>query len=151
MNTFVLDTSVAVAWYLDEAFSAAARGWQERLLAGKVRLLVPSLHYLEVANVLRTLTIRGQLSTELAADIYGLHLDAPIETADTERNVLLTTALDYGSTAYDAAFIALAVAFDVPIITAERTTTGWVTKLGRLVEPSNSHYGHTMIAEQAKA
>jgi predicted nucleic acid-binding protein len=130
----VLDTSVAVAWYLDEAFSTSARGWQDRLLAGKVRLLVPSLHYLEFANVLRTLTLRGQLSTELATDLYELHLDAPLETADAERNVLLATALDFGATTYDAAFIALAVALGVPLITAERTTTGWVTKLGAQVE-----------------
>jgi len=47
MNTYVLDTSVAVGWYLDEAFSPSARTWQEKLLQGKIVLLVPSLHYLE--------------------------------------------------------------------------------------------------------
>jgi Arc/MetJ family transcription regulator len=33
-----------LAWYLQEEFSPAARAWQERLLGGQVRLLVPSLH-----------------------------------------------------------------------------------------------------------
>ncbi len=32
MNTYVIDTSVAVAWYLDESFSAAAQAWQEGVL-----------------------------------------------------------------------------------------------------------------------
>lgn len=29
MSTFVLDTSVAVAWYLPEDFAPAARLWQQ--------------------------------------------------------------------------------------------------------------------------
>ncbi len=61
MNTYVLDTSVGVAWYLDEVFSPAARVWQERMLNGKARLVVPSLHYWEFANVLRTLVWRREL------------------------------------------------------------------------------------------
>lgn len=130
MNTAVLDTSVAVAWYLEESFSPSARVWQERLLEGKMRLLVPELHYLEFANVLRTLTVRGTLTPQLASDIFALHLDAPLETAEVDRAGLLMTALEYGSTVYDAAFIGLALALDVPLVTAERTTTGWVAKLG---------------------
>jgi len=43
MKSLVLDTNVAVAWYLPEDFSAAARRWQSRLLDNEVRLVVPSL------------------------------------------------------------------------------------------------------------
>ena len=131
MNAAVLDTSVAIAWYLEESFSSAARVWQDRLLEGRIRLLVPELHYLEFANVLRTLTLRGGLTPRLASDIFALHLDAPLETAEVDRHALLTTALEYGSTVYDAAFIGLAGSLDVPLITAERTTTAWVAKLGK--------------------
>lgn len=52
MNTYILDTSVAVGRYLDEAFSPSARTWQEKMMRGKIVLLVPSLHYWEFANVL---------------------------------------------------------------------------------------------------
>mgnify|MGYP000969244746 CR=1 FL=1 len=134
MNTYVIDTSVTVAWYLAESFSAAAQSWQERLLAGKIRMLVPSLHYWEFANVLRTLVVRGAIDTRLATEILDLHLDAPLEVAEPDRRMVLQTALDYGTTAYDAAFIALTLAHDARLITAERTTRGWVTKLGRLIE-----------------
>jgi len=134
MNTYVIDTSVTVAWYLAESFSAAAQSWQERLLAGKIRMLVPSLHYWEFANVLRTLVVRGAIATRLATEILDLHLDAPLEVAEPDRRMVLQTALDYGTTAYDAAFIALTLAHDARLITAERTTRGWVTKLGRLIE-----------------
>ena len=134
MNTCVLDTSVAVAWYLPEAFSAAAREWQDRLLTGKVRLLTPSLHYWEMANVLRTLVVRRELSEELALDIFELHLEAPIEVAEPDRQTVLKTAFEYGATAYDAAFIALALSHDVPLVTAEKTTTPWVVKLKDRIE-----------------
>ncbi len=134
MNTYVVDTSVAMAWYLDESFSPMARTWQERLLGGKVRLLVPSLHYWEFANVLRTLTVRRLLDTALATEIFDLHLDAPLEVLDPDRRAVMSTALEYGATAYDAVFIALALANEAPLISAERTTTGWVAKLGALIE-----------------
>jgi hypothetical protein len=35
MKAYVLDTSVAVAWYLDEAFSPAPRLWIDRMVDGK--------------------------------------------------------------------------------------------------------------------
>ena len=134
MSTYVLDTSVTVAWYFDEAFSVAARTWQDRLLSGKARFIVPSLHYWEFANVLRTLVMRGEISRELALETYALHLDAPLDVEEPERRAVLRTALEFGATAYDAAYIALATLHNVHLITAERTTTAWVTKLGRRIE-----------------
>jgi predicted nucleic acid-binding protein len=78
--------------------------------------------------------VRGAIDTRLATEILDLHLDAPLEVAEPDRRMVLQTALDYGTTAYDAAFIALTLAHDARLITAERTTRGWVTKLGRLIE-----------------
>ncbi len=135
MNTYVLDTSVAVAWYLEEAFSASARVWQERLLAGKVVLLVPLLHYWEFASVLRTLVRRRELAEGLAGEIYELHLEAPLERGEPPEGGVLETALRYGATAYDAVFISLCLSRDLPLITAERTTTAWVNRLRDRIEP----------------
>ena len=134
MNAYVLDTSVAVAWYLDEVFSASARTWQERLLSGKVVLFVPSLHYWEFANVLRTLVHRRELSEDLAREIYELHMDAPLEKAEPEELSILDIALEYRATAYDAVYISLCLSRDIPLITAEKTTTAWVTKLRSRIE-----------------
>jgi len=127
----VLDTSVAVAWYLDEAGCEAARKWQAECLAGHVDALVPSLHYLEFANVLRTYVRRHELTATQAEAIYSLHLDAPLTVVEPERGSLLRTALEYETTAYDAAYIQLALASDAMLVTAERATTPWMRKLGR--------------------
>ncbi len=134
MRTLVLDTSVAIAWYLPDAFASAARSYQTQLLDGRVRLLVPSLHFWEMANVLRTYVRRHELTPSLAEEIYALHLDAPLEVEEPHRAAVLSTALELDATAYDAVFITLARTLDAPLLTAERRTRPWVARLGKLVE-----------------
>lgn len=126
----VLDTSVALAWYLNESFSTAARQWQERILAGTVHAMVPSLHFEEFANVLRTVVRRGEIETGLAEDVFALHLDAPLDIVEPPRQALLATALEFDCTVYDGVYIALAETHECPLLTAERSTTPWVVKLG---------------------
>ncbi|HET7290997.1 MAG TPA: type II toxin-antitoxin system VapC family toxin [Vicinamibacteria bacterium] len=130
MSTLVLDTSVAAAWYLPEDFAPEARSYRDRLLAGKLRLVVPSLHYWELGNVLRTYVRRDELEPDLAGEIFDLHLDAPLEVAEPDRRRVLATAIEYEATVYDAVYIALALEHDLPLLTAERTTQPWVVRLG---------------------
>lgn len=134
MRSLVLDTNVAVAWYLPEKFSDAARLWRSRLLDNEVRLVVPSLHLWEFANVLRTYVRKGDIAADLAEEIFATHLDAPLEIAEPEPTLVLSTALAYDATAYDAIYIALARSHGISLVTAERPTTPWVVKMGNQVE-----------------
>jgi predicted nucleic acid-binding protein len=134
MNTYVLDTSVAIAWYLDESFSKSARVWQERMMQGKVVLIAPLLHFWEFANVLRTLVQRKELNESLAREIYELHLEAPLERSEPDEKSVLEIALEYGASAYDAVYISLSLSRSLPFITAEKTTTSWVNKLKAHIE-----------------
>jgi predicted nucleic acid-binding protein len=134
MKTLVLDTSVAAAWYLPETFSPEARRWRDRLLSGDVQMLVPTLHYWEMANVLRTYVRRAEIEASLAREVYALHLDAPLEQAEPDRSTVLDVALEYEATAYDAVYIALALLHDATLLTAERTTTPWVVRLGDRIQ-----------------
>jgi predicted nucleic acid-binding protein len=135
VSACVLDTSVAVAWYLPGRLAMQARRWQTRLLSGHVQLFVPTLHYQEFANVLRTYVRRGELEAELAKEVYALHLDAPLDRAEPEAAGVLGAALEYKATAYDAVYIQLALSLEAPLLTAERTTTPWVTRIGEHVVP----------------
>lgn len=126
----VLDTSVALAWYLNESFSAAARQWQERILSGTAHAMVPSLHYQEFANVLRTTVRRGEIEAALAEEIFALRRDAPLDIVEPPRQALLATALKFDCTVYDGVYIALAETHECALLTAERSTTPWVVKLG---------------------
>jgi predicted nucleic acid-binding protein len=47
---------------------------------------------------------------------------------------VLATAIEYGATVYDAVYITLSRSLDLPLLTAERSTTPWVVKLGRRVQ-----------------
>lgn len=131
MTSYVLDTSVAIAWYLPEVFTQAARAWQSKLMAGEISFHVPTLHYWEMANVLRSHVRRGQINRKLATDIWKVHLDAALQTTDPVADEVLAAAFDYDATAYDAVYIALAIQLDVRLLTAERPSTGWVRKLGK--------------------
>jgi predicted nucleic acid-binding protein len=135
LNRYVLDASVAVAWYLPETFSSAARGFRDRLAAGKIACTVPDLHFLEVANVLRTRVRTQELPEDLAQEILAVHLDADLETAEVSPARALELALVYESTVYDAVYIALALDRDMALLTAEKTTKPWVVRLGDRVVP----------------
>jgi predicted nucleic acid-binding protein len=134
MTRRVLDTSVAIAWYLPEEFTSAARRWQKMMLDGKAALHVPSLHYWEFANVLRTYVKRGELEPDTAGEIYALHLDAPLVLSEPSRTSILETALSYDATVYDAVYLALSLELGEPLLTAERPSTPWIKKLGKLAE-----------------
>ena len=131
---YVLDTSVAVAWYLPEVFAQSARTWQRGMLNESVTLFVPGLHYWEFANVLRTYVLRNEFQDTLAEDIFALHLDAPLVAMEPRRNAIPGTALEFGATVYDALYIAMCLEHDMRLLTAERTTTPWVAKLADRVE-----------------
>jgi predicted nucleic acid-binding protein len=131
MTEYVLDTSVAMAWYFPEVFADAAIAWQSRLNARRVTMHVPTLHYWEMANALRSRVRRRTLTPAVAEAVWRLHLDAPLTITDPPTQNVLSTALEYDATAYDAVYIALVLELDIPVLTAERSTTTWVTKLGK--------------------
>ena len=78
--------------------------------------------------------MRRELDAGLAREIYELHMEAPLERVDPELRTVLETALKYGASACDAAYISLSLARDARLITAEKTTTPWITKLAGRVE-----------------
>ncbi len=130
---FVLDTSVAIAWYLPERFAGEARTFRGRLSSGAIQCVVPSLHFWEFGNVLRTYVRRGELETDLAREVLELHLDAGLEVREPEPRRVFDAALEYGATVYDAVYIALALDSELLLLTAERTTTPWVVRLGERI------------------
>ena len=130
MMTVVLDTSVAIAWYLPEEFSTAARVWRRKVMQGQAECLVPALHFQEFGNVLRKYVLFRELSRSDAEELYTLHCDCPLTIVEPDRRQVLACALDYAATVYDAVYIQLSREYSVPLLTAERTTTSWVQKLG---------------------
>jgi predicted nucleic acid-binding protein len=121
----VLDASVAVKCFLDEEGSAAAR----RAVLARPDWISPDLIFLEVASVALKTVRRGLLEPALAArmvaGVGGLLVEA-VPSVELYK-AAFRLAADQGFSAYDAAYIALAKARDIQLVTAD-------LKLARLAE-----------------
>ena len=124
MTTYVLDASVAAKWFLPparEPLSTEALRLLQDHIGGKVRFLVPDLFWPECGNILwkgvRNRRFSRESAMDAIQDLEGLRL----ETAPTRpllKQAFEIAAADNG-TVYDAAYVALAVAASVLLVTAD--------------------------------
>ena len=88
----------------------------------RVRARVPELVYLEVANSLIKYVRAATMTLEEADEELARLLEAPVERVTTSllaRQALALAALR-GLSAYDAAYLALALGTDSILVTADR-------------------------------
>lgn len=115
----VLDNSVVSGWLLKSQATAYSQAIARRLLHD--RAVAPALLRLEYANVLRTACKRGRLTAEQAqeaiAELAALPLDLDHESPDPAQ--LLALALRHDLSAYDAAYLDLALRRQLPIATQD--------------------------------
>jgi predicted nucleic acid-binding protein len=113
----VLDASVAVKIFIDEAGSERARA----LAATGVRFAAPEFVMAEIASVFLKRLRRGELPRTYADAALSRARGVFDELVPTHH---LTTrafeiAADHGASAYDAHYVALAEARDWPLATAD--------------------------------
>ncbi|PJE33694.1 tRNA(fMet)-specific endonuclease VapC [Pseudooceanicola marinus] len=116
-ESFVVDTSVAIKWIIDEEGSDKAE-----LLQG-ADMVTPALFRIEAGNVLRTLAAKQILANDRAIDLFLFLQTAPVTIIDAdeilERRALdLALALEHPI--YDCVYLALAERIDRRLITADR-------------------------------
>ncbi|WP_370311707.1 type II toxin-antitoxin system VapC family toxin [Sagittula sp.] len=116
-ESFVVDTSVAIKWIVDEEGSNKAE-----LLQG-ADMVAPALFRIEASNVLRTLAAKQILPNERAIDLFLFLQTAPVTIIDADellerRSLDLALALDHPI--YDCVYLALAERMDRRLITADR-------------------------------
>jgi predicted nucleic acid-binding protein len=123
--SFVLDASAALAWVYeraDPAESSAARALLDRL--DEEEALVPELWHLEVLNALIVGQRKGVISIAKATDFLA-HLDAlPIRTQSESlagrKEQLFSLAREHELSAYDAAYLDLAIRSGSALATFDR-------------------------------
>jgi predicted nucleic acid-binding protein len=116
---FVLDNSVVSGWYISNQTTAYTEAVAARLLEEQAH--VPLLWQLEFANVLRTLCKRGALDAQGAHEVIEQIAAIPI-VIDREMPgpaAILSLALRYDLTSYDAAYLELALRLQLPIATQD--------------------------------
>lgn len=116
---FVLDNSVVCGWLLDSQSNPYTEAVAQLLLHDHAH--APPLLHLEYANVMRTACKRGVMIAQQAqAAIQQLAL-LPIQTdkVPPQPAQLLALALRYDLSAYDAAYLELALRLQLPIATVD--------------------------------
>lgn len=131
---FVIDNSVVSGWFIASQANAYTDGVLA-LLRGDTAMVPPLWEY-ELSNVARTAVARNILSEEDArlAISYILGLPISVDRTAIAPDRLLAIALTHGLTAYDAAYLELALRHKLPIaardgklkIAAEKSGVGLV-------------------------
>lgn len=120
ITRIVLDASVALAWVLGDRDSFARA---ERVLhaAKTSRLLVPALWQSEVANVLlvkeRQLRIDESRAKQCLRLLENLPIEIDLASASTTFDHVLPLARRHELSAYDGAYLELAIRENAPLAT----------------------------------
>jgi len=118
---FVVNASLALAWQFEDETSEYA----DRVLdlLREDRAVVPSVWPLEVANGLLTAERRGRLSPARLARAVDLLQELPIFVFEGGAHVALGPVLElarvHGLSAYDAAYLEMAMREGLPLATLD--------------------------------
>lgn len=120
-KSLVLDTSVALKFYLPEEGHEEAVGLLEATEAGAAELLAPGTLLPEGFNAIAQQRRRGLLDEEDATGAWEKLLTAPVYTYAVEDLIERAAAIanETGAIIYDALFLALAEDTDTVMVTAD--------------------------------
>ena len=134
MKRFVLDASVALAWFLDHPVPAYAIQVRDSLVAS-ARAVVPALWHLEMANALVVAERRRILKANDVA-LSVTHLEQFITHAVETLNDFvpmrhaLNTAQAFQLSAYDAVYLETARAEGIPLATLDKSLRSAAARAG---------------------
>ena len=134
MKRFVLDASVALAWFVDRPTAHYADRVRDLLLLGN-RAVVPALWQLEVINGFIIAERRGVLTSSDTVEALG-NLDVVIAQAiEIDQGLVsmrraLHTARQFRLTAYDAVYLETALRDELPLATLDRQLATAASKAG---------------------
>jgi len=121
-ETLVVDCSVAAKWVLHETGHAEALHLLQEEKAGRVTLIAPDLLLTEFASLIAKRVRRKQMLSTEASDAFRLLEEYATLLFETRLllGAALQLALDRHASLWDCIYLALAIAHDCPLITADR-------------------------------
>ena len=135
MTEIVLDASVALTWCFKNEATAAADRVLERLAIESAA--VPAMWHLEIANVLalseRRQRITPAASAEFIALLETLVIVVDGETAARAFTRVLDLAREERLTAYDAAYLELAMRLGIPLASKDADLCDAAERVGVIV------------------
>jgi predicted nucleic acid-binding protein len=135
MKPLVLDCSITMAWCFEDEASEIADMVLEHL--GETEVWVPSLWAFEVSNVLLVAERRDRLTSADSKRFVTLLSDLPIlidaGTHERALGAVLSTGREFGLSAYDGAYLELAMRLGAVMATADDKLQAGCHKAGVLV------------------
>jgi len=132
VTDFVLDASVALAWCFEDENTPSARQILARLRAEAAS--VPATWPIEVANVLALAERRRRITPADSAEFIAKLEDVAIlvdgETSSRAFGRVLDLAREERLTAYDAAYLELAMRLGVPLASKDANLCNAAQRLG---------------------
>jgi predicted nucleic acid-binding protein len=129
--SLVVDASVALAWCFEDEQTPEIMALLDRVAAEGAT--APQLWPLEALNALLTAQRRGRIGAAERRELLGLLHQLPIEidgeTAAQAWSAIQTIAETQGLTAYDAAYLELALRLGVPLATNDKALAAAARKL----------------------
>lgn len=115
---FVVDASVAMKWFIPEIHSVAAA----RVLHRRFHLSAPDLIHPELGNTLWKKARRGEITAGDASEILTAFKSVGLEIHPSADLLISAFAIatSLGRSVYDSLYLALAVAQDCALITADQ-------------------------------
>ena len=120
----VIDASAAIEWVLQTPKGAEVEARIFRTRGEFARLHAPHLLDVEVAQVLRKHVAKGLLSEHRGQTALQDFLQIPLWRYPHDFLLERVWALRKNLTAYDAAYVALAEALDMPLLTCDANIGG---------------------------
>jgi predicted nucleic acid-binding protein len=137
LSAGVIDSSIALTWCFEDEASAETETLFERVRDDGA--VVPGLWHLELGNALLQAEKRGRITMADLSLRLELIADMPIsvdqETAARSWREILLLARAERLTAYDAAYLALAIRLGLPLMTKDRELGAAAKRLGVIVFP----------------
>lgn len=134
---FVLDCSVTMAWCFVDEVSDYADKVLDCLETQTV--YVPRLWHLEVLNILLVAERRGRITQVESSEFLDTLKQLDIQTDTVSTHINSPDALELGRkyllSAYDAAYVALAVRESLPVATMDKKMQETVRQLGLYFSP----------------
>ena len=119
MTGFVLDASLAASWFLPDEASPTTNALLDRLLDEEAA--VPSLFRHEMRNLLVLAHRRGRLPRAKFREVIAELGVAPVrDCGPGDDDEIVDLAMNHDLTAYDAAYLALAIVERLPLATLDR-------------------------------
>ena len=141
MSAFVVDTSIALKWFLEDEEDRADSLNILKGISETNRPVVPWLWFYEIGNALTIAARRKRVVFEQVEEFLRLLEQMPIDVDEPDRATALRLPYlcrEHNLTTYDAAYLELATRLQLPLATCDNALIRAAADVGvQLARPNN--------------